>query len=465
MKEVEFPCCETKFWLIFVASLVLMLLAGIASGLALGLLSFTPVDLEVLIQAGRPNDSKNAARILPIVKNGHLVLCTILIGKSLAAEALPVVMDKILPAWVAVVGSAALVTIFVEIVPQAVAARHGLTLGAKMAPVVRILLLIFFPVSYPASKILDWTLGKEHSVLLRRSELKTFVDLHSNKAGKGGELSLHETSIISGAIDLTEKTAKDAMTPLSQVFSLDINSKLDMHTMTLITSKGHSRIPVHSGTPKSIIGLILVKNLVFCRPEDETPIKNMIIRKIPRVYENWPLYEMLTQFKKGHSHMAVVLKENKNRENTADQNTSTHTFLNVIRDKRSNRVQINEEYSPSFKMEENQGTSIYVSTLSSGDTKFHSATLNSVMQQDNESHEQLMQSWEHESMYVSQEEIASLPTFLDEEAVGIITMEDVMEQLLQIEPINLEHANCLPFSVYKGDILDETDEYIHVQRK
>lgn len=48
------------------------------------------------------------------------------------------------------------------------------------------------------------------------------------QAGKGGELSHHETSIITGAMDLTHKTAKDAMTPISQTFALDINSKLDM---------------------------------------------------------------------------------------------------------------------------------------------------------------------------------------------------------------------------------------------
>jgi metal transporter CNNM len=42
-------------------------------------------------------------------------------------------------------------------------------------------------------------------------------------------LSVHETTIIAGALDLTKKTAKDAMTPLSETFSLDINSKLDMY--------------------------------------------------------------------------------------------------------------------------------------------------------------------------------------------------------------------------------------------
>jgi len=40
--------------------ILLVLLAGIASGLALGLLSFSQVDLEVLIKAGLPKDRKHA---------------------------------------------------------------------------------------------------------------------------------------------------------------------------------------------------------------------------------------------------------------------------------------------------------------------------------------------------------------------------------------------------------------------
>lgn len=108
-------------------------------------------------------------------------------------------------------------------------------------------------------------------------------------------MSHHETTIITGALDLTQKMAKDAMTPIAETFCLDINSKIDMyvptfylwvilisffsiitlrlssilrHTMGLVLSKGHSRIPVYSGSPKNIIGLILVSSLGtkwYCR--------------------------------------------------------------------------------------------------------------------------------------------------------------------------------------------------------
>ncbi|RHN51539.1 hypothetical protein MtrunA17_Chr6g0469761 [Medicago truncatula] len=61
-----------------------------------------------------------------------------------------------------------------------------------------------------------------------------------------------------------------------------------------------------------------------------------------RVYESWPLYEILNQFKKGHSHMAVVLKGNMETESTAPAHAvDSPVFLNIITNQESNQVQIN----------------------------------------------------------------------------------------------------------------------------
>ena len=48
------------------------------------------------------------------------------------------------------------------------------------------------------------------------------------QAGKGGDLTHDETTIIAGALELTEKTAKDAMTPISNAFSLDLDATLNL---------------------------------------------------------------------------------------------------------------------------------------------------------------------------------------------------------------------------------------------
>jgi hypothetical protein len=42
-------------------------------------------------------------------------------------------------------------------------------------------------------------------------------------------LTYDETTIIAGALELTSKTASQAMTPIEDVFALDVNSKLDLH--------------------------------------------------------------------------------------------------------------------------------------------------------------------------------------------------------------------------------------------
>ncbi|KAI5657832.1 hypothetical protein M9H77_26625 [Catharanthus roseus] len=377
MAANDVPCCETMFWVYLLISVSLVAFAGLMSGLTLGLMSLSLVDLEVLTKAGQPKDQKNAAKILPIVKNQHLLLCTLLICNSLAMEALPIFLDALLPAWGAILISVTLILAFGEIIPQAVCSRYGLSIGAKLAPLVRLLVIVVFPLSYPISKLLDLLLGKGHSALLRRAELKTLVDLHGNEAGKGGELTHDETTIICGALDLTQKTAKDAMTPLSRVFSLDLNSKLDDDLMGLLIRKGHSRVPVYSGSQSNIVGLLLVKNLIRFRPEDETPIKNLAIRSLPRVRDSMPLYDLLNQFQKGHSHMAVVVKSKEGSDATADSKARVEMLRAKI------------------------GTYL--------------------------TERQSFQRASEEKITIDGSE-----AFPNEEVVGIITMEDVLEQLLQV---------------------------------
>ncbi|XP_026409037.1 DUF21 domain-containing protein At2g14520-like isoform X2 [Papaver somniferum] len=436
MAANDVPCCQSMFWIYLVICVALVLFAGLMSGLTLGLMSLSLVDLEVLSKAGKPQDRKNAAKILPIVKNQHLLLCTLLIGNALAMEALPIFLDSIAPAWIAIVVSVTLILAFGEIVPQAVCSHYGLSVGAKMVLVVRLLMVIFFPITYPISKLLDWLLGKGHSVLLRRAELKTLVDMHGNEAGKGGELTHDETTIITGALDLTQKTAKDSMTPISETFSLDIDSKLDVRTMCMIMSKGHSRIPVFSGNPTNIVGLILVKNLIFCNPADEILIRNTTIRKIPRVQDDLPLYEILNEFQMGHSHMAVVVKSMKKDMETPD--STKDSMSDTISGLNKKRTQ------------QDQNGRVSDSVIMIDAEKRSPATRNSNTERCKELDSPIkkMERVGDLDDIVNYADLDSLSAdSADEEVIGIITMEDVIEELLQEE------------------IFDETDQSVDVQNK
>ncbi|XP_059295202.1 DUF21 domain-containing protein At2g14520-like [Lycium ferocissimum] len=334
MEHTYMKCCNTEFFIYIVAVVFLVLCAGLMSGLTLGLMSMSIIDLEVLAKSGTPKDRLHASKILPIVKQQHLLLCTLLISNAAAMEALPVFLDELVPDWGAILLSVTLILLFGEIIPQSLCTRYGLAIGATVAPLVRILIWFWFPIVYPISKILDYLLGKGHKALFRRAELRTLVDMHGNKAGKGGELSVHETTIIAGALELTEKKARDAMTPISETFAIDITAILDRELINLILEMGHSRIPVYYEHRTNIIGLVLVKNLVTLNPRDKVPVKNVTIRRIPRVSETMPLYDILNEFQKGLSHIAAVVKqpdtttekESVNLWNGGEEELTVHKF-------------------------------------------------------------------------------------------------------------------------------------------
>ncbi|RID51188.1 hypothetical protein BRARA_H01872 [Brassica rapa] len=389
------------WWSIYAGvSCFLVLFAGIMSGLTLGLMSLSLVDLEILQRSGSPKEKKQSAAILPVVQKQHQLLVTLLLFNALAMEGLPIYLDKIFNEYVAIILSVTFVLFVGEVIPQAICSRYGLAVGANLVWLVRILMILSYPISFPVAKMLDCVLG-HGDPLFRRAQLKALVSIHGEAAGKGGELTHDETTIISGALDLTAKTAREAMTPIESIFSLDMNSKLDWEAMDKIQTRGHSRIPVYSDNPKNVVGLLLVKSLLTVRPESDTLVSTVGIRHIPRVPADMPLYDILNEFQKGSSHMAAVVKVNVKRkgslstlleeESTSDSKLTTPLLL---------------------KREGNQDNVVVDIDKISNSGFSHTS-----------------------------EEIE------DGEVIGVITLEDVFEELLQEE------------------IVDETDEYVDVHKR
>ena len=56
-----------------------------------------------------------------------------------------------------------------RIVPQAICTRFGLAIGYYFAPLVWLLLALFFPISFPIAILLDKILGKDHNTFFRRA--------------------------------------------------------------------------------------------------------------------------------------------------------------------------------------------------------------------------------------------------------------------------------------------------------
>eukprot|EP01064_Diplonema_japonicum_P007905 TRINITY_DN15507_c0_g1_i1.p1 TRINITY_DN15507_c0_g1~~TRINITY_DN15507_c0_g1_i1.p1 ORF type:complete len:881 (+),score=160.89 TRINITY_DN15507_c0_g1_i1:32-2674(+) len=124
----------------------------------------------------------NANRILPVVAQRHLLLVTLLLTNAVAAECMPIFLDRIVPSWIAIVLSVSFVLIFGEIVPSAIfTGKHHLRIAAFFTPLVRTLMFITGPISYPISKILDYTFGEEEHDAYNKDELKAFIRMHGHR--------------------------------------------------------------------------------------------------------------------------------------------------------------------------------------------------------------------------------------------------------------------------------------------
>ena len=122
--------------------------ADSASGLTLGYMSLDMNQLQVLAKTGTPSQKRQAERIIPLRRNGHLLLVSLLLCNMAASETLPVVSEPVLGGGIqSVIVSTVLVIIFSEIVPQSVCSRFGLQIGSFMVWPARI--VIGVTVSFP----------------------------------------------------------------------------------------------------------------------------------------------------------------------------------------------------------------------------------------------------------------------------------------------------------------------------
>jgi hypothetical protein len=84
-------------------ALFCVMVAAMAAGLTMGMLSLDPLMLLVKIRASRsPEEKHQAEALLPIVKQHHLLLVTLLLLNSLANEALPLFLEKLVSPIVSV---------------------------------------------------------------------------------------------------------------------------------------------------------------------------------------------------------------------------------------------------------------------------------------------------------------------------------------------------------------------------
>lgn len=288
---------------------VLVSLSGIFSGLTLGLMG---LDLHTLKRKARL-DNKYALAILPIRERGNQLLVTLLLANVAVNSVLAIYLGSITNGITAGIIVTSLIFVFGEMLPQAIISRHAMRYGARATPAVALLMKISSPITYPISILLDKLLGAELPTLYTKREIMEIVSEHED-AGQN-IIDGDEERIVHGALNFSQQTVQDVMTPLSEVTTLSdtqiLNPKLRRH----LTEEGFSRYPVCTQVGGAVVGILYTKD-VLVAPEHAS-VAEIMDRKHLTVRPSDTLDVALAHMLKRRLHMAIVRDE-------------LNTFLGVI---------------------------------------------------------------------------------------------------------------------------------------
>ncbi|GBG29520.1 DUF21 domain-containing protein At5g52790 [Hondaea fermentalgiana] len=299
------PPDDPDFLPYVVASVFLVLMGGTMSGLQAGMMQLDRPALQTLRETGSPVLLRLLDMLEPLIRKRHMLLVTLLISNAVAMEALPIFLDVLVPKAVAIVLSVSMVLLFGEIVPQAMCLRWPGELSCMCTPLVWALLVLFFPIVYPIARLLDYLLGEEHHATYSRAGLGELARQQGKLTGHG-VLEDDELDIITGTLELHDKKADQLCVPLDHAFKLSYTDKLTDKVLRDILDHGHSRIPIWKDSPSNIIGLLLVKHLIRIDPETEIQVSDLQIMPILVVDQHVSLFALLRRFRTGTSHMAAI---------------------------------------------------------------------------------------------------------------------------------------------------------------
>ncbi len=94
----------------------------------------------------------------------------------------------------------------------------SLAIGAATIGVVRLIMALLVVMVWPLSKALDYFLGEEMGTVYNKTEFKKLVEMHVQATS----ILRDEANIMKGALDIGTLEVREIMTPISQVYMLEV---------------------------------------------------------------------------------------------------------------------------------------------------------------------------------------------------------------------------------------------------
>ncbi|HEY7725909.1 MAG TPA: hemolysin family protein, partial [Anaeromyxobacteraceae bacterium] len=132
--------------------------------------------------------------------------------------------------------------------------------------------------------------------------------LAEHAQARGGPTAQSTTELIHRVFAFREKVARDVMVPRTEVVAVDVDTPVP-ELLTLLSERGHSRLPVYRGDLDRIVGTLHVRDVVPLLQHPELIVLADLVR--PPCFVPWskPVEVLLREMQRRRLHMAMVVDE------------------------------------------------------------------------------------------------------------------------------------------------------------
>ncbi|CAJ1021908.1 putative Cyclin M transmembrane N-terminal domain containing protein [Leishmania shawi] len=312
-------------------------LSAVFAGLTLGVMCANTFTLEIIAESGPKPDCKYAATLLPLRKQGHKTLSTLIISNMLCnvlivqefsdvfdvVEAIRtrgtithVVDDSGSGIWKFIV-STLVIVLFAEILPMSICcSKYSLRVAAAGSIFVKVAMILTYPLSVSLGWFLDVVVGSEETgQLYDKKELRKLMVMHYERGGgDDARMPKSELNLLLAAMDFHERKVRDIMTPIEKATYVRNTDLITPDFVEMLWKSGRSRVPVESA-PGVFESILVVKDLMTVNTSLElSPLTVAQVvkskdRRFAMVCTVTSLPSMLKLFLEEQTHMAVVFEE------------------------------------------------------------------------------------------------------------------------------------------------------------
>ncbi len=317
---------DAAFWITALSILGLLCLSAFFSGSETALTASSRGKLKAQADKG----SLGAASAMKVTEDSERMIGALLLGNNivniLSASLATALLTRLFGdsgVALATLGMTVLVLIFGEVLPKTLAITFPEAVATRVAPVIRVLIVVFSPVVAVVRVLVR---GMLHLMGVRGNDAGRMTAMREEIAGtialghSEGAVEKDARDRLLGALDLTHRTVDEIMRHRRQIEMINADDAPEKILSQALASP-HTRLPIFRDSDENILGVIHAKDLLrevdrLLRGNETGGLEQLagldIVKVAMKPYfipETTTLDEQMREFLTRRTHFALVVDE------------------------------------------------------------------------------------------------------------------------------------------------------------